>query len=67
MLWYFLFFSGYLKSFIKVNFFLSVGTDGSCTFFYFVLFLLRKICPKLTSMPVFLYFLVCGPPAQHGR
>ena len=36
-------------------------------FFSFSLFLLRKIHPELTSMPVFLYFLVCGPPAQHGH
>ena len=30
-------------------------------------FLLRNIHSELISMAVFLYFLVCGPPAQHSR
>ena len=29
-----------------------------------LLFLLRKICPELTSVPIFLYF-VCGSPPQN--
>ena len=31
----------------------------------FLLFLLRKISPELTSMPIFLHF-ICSSPPQHG-
>ena len=34
--------------------------------FFSFLFLLRKICPELTSVPILLYF-VCGLLPQHGR
>ena len=33
--------------------------------FFFFSFLLRKIRLELTSVPIFLYFLVCRLPAQH--
>ena len=32
---------------------------------FLFLFLLRKIGPELTSVPIFLYF-VCGTQSQHG-
>ena len=31
-----------------------------------LLLLLRKIPPELKSVSIFLYSLVCGPPAQHS-
>ena len=34
--------------------------------FLFLFFLLRKIHLQLTSLPIFLYFLVCGSPAQYS-
>ena len=33
--------------------------------YYISFFFLRKICPELTTVPVFLY-LVCGTLPQHG-
>ena len=40
-----------------------MGAPGSFT--NSVAFLVRKIVPELTSVPIFLYF-VCGMPPQHG-
>ena len=34
------------------------------TYFNFFFVLWRKICPELTPVPIFLYF-VCGSPPQH--
>ena len=34
-------------------------------FLFFSFFLLKKISPELTSVPIFLYF-PCGLPPQHG-
>ena len=43
---------------------LLLSDEASSSLFLF-LFLLRKICPELTSVPIFLYF-VCGTLPQHG-
>ena len=45
----------------------SLGLYSFKTSFFYVymLFLLRKIGPELTSVPIVLYF-VCGMPPQHG-
>ena len=38
---------------------------GNLHFFFLFSFLMGKIGPELTSMPIFLYF-VYGMPPQHG-
>ena len=45
--------------------FTSDQTDFITTFLFVVVFLVRKIVPELTSVPLFLYF-VCGMPLQQG-
>ena len=42
-----------------------VGGGKHAAEFFFFAFLVRKIGPELTSVPIFLYF-VCGMPPQHG-
>ena len=44
----------------ELDFFFSLFLFFSCFFF-----LVRKIGPELTSMPIFLCF-VCGMPPPHG-
>ena len=45
--------------------FISISLFGITFSFSVFFFLLRKICPELTSMSIFLYF-VCGLALQHG-
>ena len=40
----------------------EIEKDDCWTFFFF---LVRRIVPELTSMPILLCF-VCGTPPQHG-